>query len=164
MLLNMLGFNLAWFGLIFFGNTFIPISLLMIVLHLSMFSNINNEMRLVILVTVIGVSVDSFLHFFGFFIFPDSTSMTPWLVILWVCFACTICHSLTFLSPSVILQAVVGAIFSPLSYIAAQKIGAVNFGYSLLTTYITLALIWGGLFICFFYLKSVMTETRIKYA
>lgn len=164
MLLNMLGFNLAWFGLIFFGNTFIPIALLMIVLHLSTFSNINNEVRLVLLVSVVGVSVDSLLHFFGFFIFPDSVFMPFWLIILWGCFACTICHSLTFLSSSKALQVITGAIFAPLSYIAGQKLEVVNFGSSLLIAYISLAFIWGGLFILFFYLKSVMTETRSKYA
>lgn len=164
MLTNMLGFNLAWFGLIYWGNAFIPVAISMIAFHLIKLSHIKNEARLVLLITVIGSSIDSLLHFFMFFMFPDSTFMPFWLVILWACFACTVCHSLTFLSSSKVLQITIGAIFAPLSYIAGERLEAVSFGYPLLTTYLILAAIWGGLFILFFFLKSVMTNTRLAHA
>jgi hypothetical protein len=41
-----------------------------------------------------------------------------------------------------------------MSYIAGYKFMAVDFGYSILITYSILALIWGGLFILFFYIKT----------
>ena len=50
-----------------------------------------------------------------------------------------------------------------LSYIAAQRLEAVSFGYPLLATYLVLAAIWAGLFILFFFLKSVMTNTRLAH-
>ena len=68
MIVNMLGFNLAWFGLVYWGNMFIPIALIMLTIHLVLLSNNKNELRLVLLITAVGITVDSLLSFSHFFI------------------------------------------------------------------------------------------------
>lgn len=153
MLINMLGFNLVWFGLVYWGNCFIPIAIFLICVHLIKLSHFKYEMRLVLLVTVLGSSIDNILTFLYVFQF-DNTHFTPlWLVVLWASFACTLCHSLRFLDNSRVMQLLIGGLVSPLSYIAGHKLGAVNFSYSMVMTYSLLAVIWAGLFYLFFSLK-----------
>lgn len=163
MIVNMLGFNLAWFGLVYWGNVFVPVAVIMLVIHLFLLSNNKNEARLVLLITIIGVTVDSVLSFSHFFIFLDSGFITPlWLIVLWACFASTISHSLAFLSHSKILQVLVGFLIAPLSYIAGEKFNAVQFSYPLLETYFMLGFIWSVLFICIFFLKSLFINKESK--
>tara|TARA_R110001583_G_scaffold191_5_gene1830 strand:+ start:141 stop:635 length:495 start_codon:yes stop_codon:yes gene_type:complete len=156
MIVNMLGFNLAWFGLVFWGNIFIPVALIMLAIHLLLLSNNKNEARLVLLITIIGVTVDSLLNFSNFFIFLGSGLTPLWLIVLWACFASTVSHSLAFLSHSKKLQVVVGFVIAPLSYIAGERLDAVQFSYPLLETYIVLGFIWAGLFIAIFFLKALI--------
>jgi len=155
MIVNMLGFNLAWFGLVYWGNMFIPIALIMLTIHLVLLSNNKNELRLVLLITAVGITVDSLLSFSHFFIFIESAFIPLWLVVLWACFASTISHSLSFLTHSKALQVVVGFVIAPLSYIAGEKFDAVQFSHPLLETYLILGCIWAVLFICIFFLKSL---------
>ncbi|RBW47360.1 DUF2878 domain-containing protein [Psychromonas sp. B3M02] len=164
MIINMLGFNLAWFGLVYFGNIFIPVALVMLLHHFILQSKLTNEVRLVLLVTVIGASVDSFLHFIHFFDFPDSALIPFWLIVLWACFASTLCHSLSFLNKSKVSQVLVGGGFAPLSYLAGTNFNAVEFSYSWTVSYLTLAVIWGSLFLLFYYLKSIILNKEIQYA
>lgn len=163
MLVNMLGFNFIWFGLIYWGNVFTPIALCLIALHLIKLSSVNRESRLVLLITAIGGSIDSLLHFFGFFIFPDSAFTPLWLIVLWAAFACTVCHGLNFLSHSKILQMVIGGGFAPLSYFAAERLGAVNITVPLIYSYLILTLIWAILFVLFFTLKPILINKRLKH-
>ena len=163
MLINMIGFNLVWFGLVYWGNYFTPVALIVIAVHLLLLSNIKKEARLVLLITVIGGSVDSLLHFFHFFSFPDVIFTPFWLFVLWGSFACTLCHSLSFLNGSRYLQILIGGGLAPLSYFAAERLGAVNIAPSLMSSYLVMAFIWSTLFIVFFSLKSILISTRTSY-
>lgn len=159
-ILNVIGYNIAWFGLVYWGNAFIPVALVLLLSHFLFISKLNNELMFVILIASLGCMVDFSLQSTGFFIFP-TTSLTPlwftplWLIVLWFCFACTINHSLNFLSSSKWLQLIAGGIFAPLSYLAGVKLNAVDLGQSLLSTYIVLSVIWGILFIIFYRVKEV---------
>ena len=163
MLINIIGFNLSWFGLVYLGNTFIPIALVFFVTHLLTISELKSEALLILTIAAIGISVDSFLQWNNFFIFPESNHIPFWLMVLWVCFSTTISHSLHFLADSKKLQIVVGAIFAPLSYLAAVKLNAVQLGQSVTQTYAVLSFIWALLFIVFFYLKSKFFITKVSH-
>lgn len=154
MLVNIIGFNISWFGLVYLGNTFAPFALLFIVIHLLTVTEFRSEALLMLTITGIGISVDSLLHQNNFFIFPNSDHIPFWLVVLWLCFSTTISHSLHFLVASKKLQITAGVIFAPLSYLAAVKLNAVELGQSVALSYAVLSLLWALLFIVFFYLKS----------
>lgn len=157
MLVNMIGFNFAWFGLVYWGNIFIPVALLMLAIHLLILSDNKNEAKLVLVITVIGVSIDSMLNYSNFFIFMGSGYTPFWLIVLWACFASTVSHSLSFLKHSKLLQVSVGFFIAPLSYIVAgEKFNAVDFSYPLVETYLVLGVIWALLFIVIFLLKSLI--------
>ncbi len=157
-MINLLGFNLSWFGLVYWGDIFIPISLLLLILHLYFYGHKNNELLLVLFVTMIGVFVDSLLQYFNIFIFESSFHIPLWLLTLWACFAATICHSLNFLSRSRILQILVGAFIAPLSYVAGFKLNAVDFTLSVASTYLILSGIWAILLIGFYAIKATLSD------
>jgi hypothetical protein len=164
MLINLIGFNVSWFGLIYWGNNFIPIAFLLLVAHLFFQSKNYKELFLILVVSVIGISVDSLLQQLTLFIFLEPSHIPFWLMMLWASFAATICHSLNFLASSKMLQLVVGGLISPLSYIAGYKFMVVDFGYSMFITYVVLALVWGGLFILFYYLKNKIMKGEMSHA
>jgi hypothetical protein len=164
MLINLIGFNVSWFGLIYWGNNFIPIAFLLLLAHLFFQSKNYKEFFLILVVSVIGISVDSLLQQLTLFIFLEPSHIPFWLMMLWASFAATICHSLNFLASSKMLQLVVGGLISPLSYIAGYKFMVVDFGYSMFITYVVLALVWGGLFILFYYLKNKIMKGEMSHA
>jgi hypothetical protein len=164
MFINMIGFNVAWFGLIYFGNTFVPVALLMLVVHFIWISKVKNEIWLALIITIIGVTVDSLLQLNRVFIFPNPAHIPFWLVAIWACFATTICHSFSFLSAYKPLQILLGLIMAPLSYKSGELLGAVEFGFSFTQTYIVLGCIWAILFSTFFFLKAQLIKEDTRYA
>jgi hypothetical protein len=164
MILNLVGFQTCWFGLVYWGNSFTPVALLMLAAHLCFISNKRHELLLVFYVTIIGCCVDMLLALTGLFVFQYSPLIPFWLIVLWGCFSSTIAHSLQFLKSSTVLQIVVGASIAPLSYIAGFKFDAVDFTYSILTTYITLSFVWSILMVIFFKLESLFIRLEATYA
>lgn len=162
MLFNIIGFNISWFGLVLLGNSFIPLALLFIGLQLYYANHTLVELKLVVSIIIIGSLIDSILMLLGVYIFNEQLIIPFWLITLWGCFASTISHSLQFLSHSKLLQFIVGCIFPPLSYIAGFSLSAVKFGYNVMTTYLVLAILWGGLMLLFFFLKEMYYFQVIK--
>ncbi|MCO4797668.1 MAG: DUF2878 domain-containing protein [Colwelliaceae bacterium] len=155
MLLNLLGFNLSWFGLILLGNIFIPLSLLWLGLHLYLCKDLKNELKLILTIVVIGTLVDTTLLSLDILIFPEHHSIPLWLITLWACFAATVAHSLQFLAQSSLLQVIIGFFIPPLSYLGGASLSAVELGYSHVTTYFILASIWSVLMVLFFHFKEI---------
>jgi pheromone shutdown protein TraB len=163
-LINLIGFNLSWFGLVYWGNAFIPISVSLLLMHLYFYGRKNHELLLILIITLIGVIVDSLLQHLNVFVFEYSTHIPLWLITLWACFASTISHSLDFLSRHKALQVLVGGLLAPLSYLAGYKLNAVDITFSISTTYLILSLIWGVLFICFYAIKDTLANNEVSHA
>jgi hypothetical protein len=160
---NIVGVNIVWFGLVYWGNTFIPVAFGFILTHLIFSLKGYKELFLILLISIIGIYVDTVLQYLNFFSFTDPIHIPNWLMVLWVCFATILSHSLRFLGNSTIFQ-LFASFLAPLSYIAGYKFEAVNFGYSLITTYCTLALVWFFLFLLFFKLQQIFIEDEVKHA
>ena len=152
---NALAFNLIWFGCILYGNVFVPVVILLIITHLVLVNTWREELKLILLVSAIGISVDSFLVNINFFIFPQSNVIIPiWLIAIWCAFAATINHSLAFLKNYGWAQFVSGAIAAPLSYLGGVKLNAVNLGFSLPLSLMVLSATWLVLMPTFIYLSK----------
>lgn len=163
MLINLIGFNLVWFGLVYWGNFFIPLSLLLLITHIFFIAQSSRELQLILVITFIGIFVDSLLVNFNVFSFANNGHMPFWLMVLWACFAATLCHSLRFLTNRIVLQLLVGGLLAPLSYIAGYKLQAVDFGQSIISTYLLLSAIWAVLFVLFFYLKDKLVNVEVRH-
>ncbi|WP_170252780.1 DUF2878 domain-containing protein [Colwellia echini] len=155
MLINIIGFNASWFGLILLGQIFIPFTLFWLGLHLHRSQFIAAEIKLIVSITLIGIVVDTSLKLAGVLIFPNVFLIPLWLITLWSAFAATVAHSLQFLGRSKVLQLIIGFIFPPLSYIGGASLSSVEFGYNLTITYIILGSVWALLMVLFFVLKNV---------
>lgn len=163
-ILNAIGFNFLWFGLVCWGNVFSPIAICMLGAHLFFISDKRNlEITLIFIVAIIGIAVDSTLQFLGVFYFISSAYLPLWLISLWFCFGATLNHSLNFLRHFKKLQFFVGAFVAPLSYVVGYQLEAVDFGMSVLSTYLILSVIWATLMLAFFYIKSLLDEVEVSY-
>jgi hypothetical protein len=161
-IINIVGFDFAWFGLVYWGNSFIPVALLLLCFHFYFVSKKKlSEFYLICAVTTIGIYVDATLQHFGVFVFPNDVLMPFWLVILWFCFASTLCHSLKFLQGSKLLQGLVGGLCAPISYFAGNEMNAVSFGLTATYTFIILSIVWGALMVVFFSIKSILIDEEV---
>jgi hypothetical protein len=133
-------------------------------MHLYFYGRKNHELLLILIITLIGVFVDSLLQHLNVFVFEFSTHIPLWLITLWACFAATISHSLDFLSRRKALQLLVGGLLAPLSYIAGYKLEAVDLTLPISSTYLILSLIWGILFVCFYAIKDTLANYEVSHA
>ena len=162
--MNVIGFDLVWFGLVYFGNAFIPIAIAMLIAHIYFISNkLSREVKLIFIVATVGCLVDWVLHLVGVFDFVGTDYLPAWLVTLWLCFAATLYHSLVILKHSKILQFLVGALLAPFSYLAGHELEAVSFGFPIFDTYFLLSVIWAILMIFFFQFMSYLDKEELSY-
>lgn len=140
-------FNIIWFGLILIGNGFIPIAIVWLVVHIFRSLKWRYESISLIAIAATGISIDMCLTALGVFRFNSDVFFPLWLVVLWFCFAATIGYSDKLLPRSKIARFIIGAIIPPFSYLAAEHLTAVQFGYPLWFTYALLSMIWAPLLI-----------------
>jgi len=159
---NIIGFNISWFGLVYVGNSFIPLCVIFLYFHYRFLVKNNSERLFMLTIWVIGIVVDSLLMYLNVFIFVENYHLPFWLIMLWGCFSTTLCHSLKFIGSSIWFQIIAGFI-APFSYLAGYKLGAVQFSESLMFTYLILMIIWAVLFILFFALKSTFLDKEHRH-
>ncbi|WP_448568230.1 DUF2878 domain-containing protein [Thalassotalea ganghwensis] len=161
-LVNFGFFYLIWFACVLYGNAAVPFVLLAVTLHLFKFGD-RQEVMLVMAITILGIIVDSFLMFFDVFVFAEQVLVIPlWLIAIWMAFACTLRHSLSFFYSLPQWQILAGAIAGPLSYYSGYLLNAVEFGRSTMLTLGVLAIIWGVLFKLFMVLAAYSVK-EVRY-
>lgn len=83
------------------------------------------------LISVAGLCLDSILHAFGYFEYPTE-SWFPWPVVplwyfpLWMGFACSMIDMAELFRGRVWLAGALGTVGGPLSFIAGEKLGAIT--------------------------------------
>lgn len=151
LLINVLSFQIGWFGSVLGAGSGIPwlgplIVPVLLAVHLWMVPDRRAALRTVLLVALIGVLVDSALGYAGLLQFHDGTFPAwicpPWLVGLWSIFATTLQHSLGWLIGRWRLAGLLGGILGPVSYFAGQQLGALRLGEPILVTGAVVATIW----------------------
>ena len=148
--INAIGFQIGWFvciasvrydqeilALLFCG--------VLVGLHLFYSNAPLIDFKLSLIALVLGVVVDSSLQYFSVISFYGwgLGPLSPfWLWMVWVMFALTLNYSLAFLlNRHLLLSAIAGLLFGPLSYIAGAKLGAAGFDNSL-SHLAVLGMIW----------------------
>ena len=134
-IINFILFQLVWFICILgaaINETFtaVAFSFLIILFHLYLAKEKQNELKVLIIASIIGFLFDGFLLKSDLVIYADhgwSYSITPlWIIVLWMGFAITLNSSLSWLKQRIKLSAIFGAIGGPLAYLAGEKLGAVT--------------------------------------
>ena len=128
---------------------------LLLLLHAYWTRGERFEWRVIAAVTLIGVIQDFTLIQLG--VLQVSTQPWPplWLVAIWLLFATTLNQSLRWLQHRYLLAAILGAIAGPLSYLAGERLGALQIDHDLLPV---LSFTWGVTLPCFMVLNSLLRE------
>lgn len=158
---DLISFNLVWFGLVLMGDHFIPFALTWLCLHLYYCEDKKLELRFILTVSLLGILLDSLLMLSGVFVFEHGRHIPYWLMMLWICFSANVATMIKEFSPPLSVTAAFGAVLAPLSYVAGSNLGSVDFGYSVLFTFCVLSFLWGPAVVCmslfYDYLKPVET-------
>lgn len=134
-LANFVLFQMLWFGSVLgaaHGDAWIgPICLVVLVAcHFKWLTQDAYADRLLMAACLfLGLVVDTAGSYSGLVEFSvyDFKPITPvWLLCLWIGFALTINHSMAWMQERLLLAAVAGAVFGPLSYYAGWQVGAMQ--------------------------------------
>lgn len=127
-ILNPVAYQIGWFLCLYHPSYWWLVGL-WLPLHLYFFGQAR-EWRSIVLLTMIGGSIDSLLTFGGVFHFPDWNfpCAPPWLWMIWALFGTTLAHSLSWLQDRPRLAAFLGLIAGPAGWNGGAKLGIVVFG------------------------------------
>ena len=134
-IINFILFQLVWFVCILGAAinetyTAVAFSLLLILFHFYLAKDKKNELKILLVASIIGFLFDGFLLKSELVLYTNhgwSYSVTPlWIIVLWMGFAITLNSSLSWLKKKIKLSIVFGAIGGPLAYLAGEKLGAVS--------------------------------------
>ena len=148
-ILNLLMFQIGWAVCVLGGNIMaIAYSSVALLIHHRYVMKNSSEWQLIGCVALVGISWDSLLVFFGLIVYSDSGwfSLPVWMVCLWILFATTFMHSLSWLSRYWWLAAILAAVFGPMSYWAGIELSEAYFGVSMINSMLVIAAGWAVLF------------------
>ena len=150
---NIVGFQICWWLCVLFstksysfiGPLFMSIYL---IIHFIYISNNKIDVKLILIVGLIGTFFDSLFVVFDIFSYSGSfiilSDIAPlWITSMWVGFATTINYSLDWINKNYYLAFIMGFIFGPLSYVTGREFGAIQFLVSDILGLSILALAWG---------------------
>lgn len=134
-LINMAWMQALWFAAILGAASWLtwPAALLLLIfaswqLHPS--RRHSSDLQVLPVAILIGMILDSFWIKLGWIQFSNPgplTYMAPtWILLLWAGLALTLNHSLCWLQTRPLLAGSISGLVSPLSYLAAQRLGAVH--------------------------------------
>jgi hypothetical protein len=146
-LTNAVFFQLVWFACAIYQQSSIVIVSLLIVIHFILSPSPLNDFKVLVL-SLVGISVDQALFVAGVIEFSSSSPVIPyWLILLWCYFAMCFNHSLRWtLSIPVWGQSILGGVFGTLSYLAAVNFEAIASPFSTVTFVICFFVVWAALF------------------
>ena len=149
-LINFVTFQVGWFACVLSAAHNMPwLGLLLVtvivVLHVQRASRPAHEARLIFLASLFGAVFDSLLVTSGWVQYASGmvhANLAPyWIIAMWALFATTLNSSMSWLKNRLLLASVLGVIFGPLSYMAGQRMGAIEF-IDINKATIALALAW----------------------
>ena len=153
---NGLWFQALWFCTVLGRDSLLPLALVLLVIHVWLALDSRAELRQMFVAGGVGIAVDALFSATGVYSFPDGVLVPLWLCCLWLGFAGVLGRSLAWLAVRPLVCSVAGAIAFPLNYWAGQRLGGVEFGYSLPVTFALLALVWACVLPLMFWLTAAL--------
>jgi hypothetical protein len=154
-LINAAAFQAIWFLCVYGGASgswwLGPVAVLCFALwHIPRSANPRGELVLAACATAVALAVDSTYILIGFLSYPHSgpwTGVAPvWIIALWIGFALTLNHSLSWLHGRPVLAALLGGVGGPFSlWTGASVWGAVEFTAATPVVLAVLGVVWAVL-------------------
>jgi hypothetical protein len=133
---NFLAFQAGWFACVLSaarGHPWLGVAVASVIvgLHLSWVDAPGREARLVGLAVLMGLVLDSMLVATGWLAYANgqmAAGLAPyWILAMWALFATTMNVTMRWMRNRHVLAALLGLVGGPLSYLAGQRLGAVQF-------------------------------------
>lgn len=161
---NFIGFQFYWWSCILLQNHAVVICLTLLIIHLYFHQTPQQEAKSLLMLGVMGFTVDCILALFDWFQFNHSPSYLPpvWLLFLWLGFATNVTTLSSLFKSNWLIITVAGGLLAPLSYLAAAKLGAVIFPSGMFTTWLVLVPIWTLLLPALFYSQYRLEDTALE--
>lgn len=142
-LINFVIFQACWFTAALYQQSGTLTMLGLLIIHFLLSPTKYNDVK-VLLLALLGCSVDQFLYVLGVLEFTTYSAFIPtWLVLLWCCFVLSLNHSLHWLVKSpIVIQVILGGVFGSLSYFAALNFSALQTSLSSIYFVIVIAVTW----------------------
>lgn len=160
-ILNIVLYQIVWFGCVFWQDKFILPGTILLGLHLLLCKNKVQELAVVLYCASMGLMMDAILTLFGFFEFSATPSFLPiplWLVLIWVGFAGTLRHGLRYFMDRPLLALSVAAVGAPLVYHSASRLGAVTFPIGPVVTGLVISAAWLFLMVMFLLVTQLLSN------
>jgi len=150
LMLNFVAFQLGWFACVLGAANALPwlgpvVVAAVVSLHLAMASRPLPELYLVLAAMLLGLVVDSLLLATGWLNYSVGLwlpGFAPyWIVAMWALFATTLNVSMGWMRGRPVLTVLMGAVGGPLSYLAGEKLGAIELTHPI-PALAALALAW----------------------
>lgn len=143
---NIFIYQAVWLLAVLGGDSYVYGGLLLLLIHLAFSPFKGDDLRMMGFLLFVGLLVDGTLNQVGFFSFTETGFPIPhWLMIIWLALAITPHHSLAWLKNRSLISLLFGALGGPAAYWAGARLGAVTFNWPLLSSLLTLSLIWAFL-------------------
>ena len=147
---NVILYELGWACCVLgaaWGNPVIGggLALCLVLAHLWLSEDRFGELRLMLVVMLLGLLVDSGQQAMNLFRFkPDGLGMVLplWVFVIWAQFATLFHYALSWLSTRYLLAFLLGAIGGPLAYGGGIRLGAAEFGHHPIFSLAMLAVMW----------------------
>ncbi len=150
---NFSAFQVGWFACVLGGSHHVPwlgvvAVATLIVLNANMAIRPGEELKLIGVTVLIGVTWDSLLVSAGWLVYPSGTLVTGtapvWIAAIWAIFATTFNVSLRWVKERWLLASALGAVGGPFAFYAGARLGGVEFA-SPVVALTVLALGWAAL-------------------
>lgn len=135
LILNFVLFQLGWLACVYGAANHMPwlgllVTVPVVAWHLYQAFAWRQELKLLILLPLLGILLDQLLLSLHLLSFPASAWpaqwLPPWMWCLWVLFTTTLNVSLRWLKSHYWLSVILGALGSVLAYQAGEKLGAIH--------------------------------------
>jgi hypothetical protein len=148
---NFLFFQIGWFATVAGAAMGFPwagpiLATVLVAFQLAVSPERGARLKTVVAVAALGTALDTLLRWVGVTAFPTWPATPwpcpPWITALWALYASTLGSSMAWLQGRPALAALLGAVSGPLSYLAAERMGAVVLAPDPLRRWGALALAW----------------------
>ncbi len=149
-IINFIGYLVTWITSVYSAaHCYIwpgfLVALIFLMIHFKLCDSIKHELKIIVLVTLLGCSIDSALNYYHYLAFAGANPWypfsPPWLWGIWMAFGATLNSSLAIFQRHRFIAAGSGAVDLPMTYLIGQKIGAIHFIH-LLNALSILSLLW----------------------
>ena len=135
-LVNFVLFQIGWFSAVIGGASNRPwldvlVITTVVLIHLYRTINIKAEAVLIIIIAIMGGSLDSVFVYLNWISYPSGhiheTLTAYWIIAMWMSFSTTLNSSMAWLKESHILAVIFGFFGGPLTYYGGYKLQAIEF-------------------------------------